>query len=107
MNTTAAHASIRPMDLPATAAHTQEKAVRAVNLRTTWMILRATFSIVPIVAGFDKFTNLLTNWESYLNPAVARLLPLNPHAFMQVAGVIEIAAGLLVFFRPRLGALVV
>jgi len=25
-----------------------------------------TYAVVPIVAGLDKFTNLLTNWSDYL-----------------------------------------
>ena len=77
------------------------------NLRTVWMILRITFSLVPIVAGLDKFTDFLTNWDNYLNPMVASVLPFTPHMFMGVVGVIEIAAGIIVFYRPRLGALIV
>ena len=71
------------------------------------MLLKFTFVLVPIIAGLDKFTNLLTNWEIYLNPMVARVLPFGPHMFMQIAGVIEVIAGLIVFYRPRLGALIV
>jgi hypothetical protein len=26
-----------------------------------------TYAVVPIVAGLDKFTNLLTNWSDYLD----------------------------------------
>jgi uncharacterized membrane protein YphA (DoxX/SURF4 family) len=73
----------------------------------SWMILRITFAVVPVVAGLDKFTNLLTNWTQYLNPLLAQALPLSPHTFMGVVGVIEIAAGVLVYFRPRLGGYVV
>ena len=32
-------------------------------------VLRVIFGVVPIVAGADKFFNLLTNWSQYLNPA--------------------------------------
>ena len=31
------------------------------------LFLKLTYGIVPIVAGVDKFTNLLTNWPEYLN----------------------------------------
>ena len=55
----------------------------------------------------DKFFHLLVNWDQYLAPAAARLLPVSGHTFMQVVGVVEIAAGLLVAFRPRIGAYVV
>lgn len=76
-------------------------------LKTSWTVLRVTFTAVPIIAGLDKFTNLLTNWEAYLNPLAAGLLPFSPHVFMAIVGVIEIVAGLIVLARPRLGAWIV
>ncbi len=79
----------------------------AEKVKTVWLILKVTFSLVPIVAGLDKFTNLLANWENYLNPIIAGMIPLSPHGFMEIAGVVEIVAGIVVFYRPRLGALVV
>jgi uncharacterized membrane protein YphA (DoxX/SURF4 family) len=60
---------------------------------TAYWALRLTFGIVPIVAGLDKFTNLLTDWASYVSPLAARLLPVSPHAFMMAVGVIEIVVG--------------
>ena len=32
-------------------------------------LLKFTYGIIPIVAGADKFTNLLTNWAQYINPS--------------------------------------
>jgi uncharacterized membrane protein YphA (DoxX/SURF4 family) len=61
---------------------------------TAYWALRLTFGIIPIVAGLDKFTNLLANWEGYLSPIAVRLLPISPHAFMLAVGVVEIAVGL-------------
>jgi uncharacterized membrane protein YphA (DoxX/SURF4 family) len=55
--------------------------------------LRLTFGVVPIVAGLDKFTNFLADWEAYLSPIAVRLLPVSPHAFMLAVGVVEIAVG--------------
>jgi len=66
-----------------------------------------TYGIVPIVAGADKFTNLLTTWPEYLNSNLVNLLPFSSNIFMLIVGVIEIAAGVLVLIKPRLGALVV
>ena len=60
---------------------------------TAYWALRLTFGVVPIVAGLDKFTNLLADWQAYLSPIAARLLPVSPHAFMMVVGVVEIAVG--------------
>src|ERR1044072_1577103 len=75
--------------------------------RQTFNLLRITFGIVPIVAGFDKFTELLTHWENYLNPSIAGLLPFSPHTFMMIVGVIEIIAGIIVLIKPGVGGLIV
>lgn len=74
---------------------------------TVYRVLWLTYGIVPIVAGLDKFTNLLTDWSQYLAPTAADLLPMSAGAFMALVGVIEIAAGILVFVKPRLGGTVV
>ena len=63
--------------------------------------------IGPFVAGLDKFVHFLVNWDQYLAPAVRQMLPFDGHTFMLAVGVIEIAAGLLVALRPRIGAYVV
>ena len=78
------------------------------NLNTSWWALRLTYGLVPIVAGIDKFTNLLTDWTAYLSPLVVNLLPFSASTFMMLVGVIEIAAGVLVLTRyARIGAYVV
>jgi hypothetical protein len=65
------------------------------------------FAALPMIAGIDKFFHLLVNWDQYLAPLATRVLPVSGHTFMLAVGVIEIAAGLLVAFRPRIGAYVV
>ena len=76
-------------------------------VHTVQATLRIIFGLVPIVAGLDKFTNLLTNWTAYLNPLVLHIVPMTDQAFMRVVGVIEIIAGAIVLAKPRLGAFVV
>jgi uncharacterized membrane protein YphA (DoxX/SURF4 family) len=76
-------------------------------VRSVWVVLRITFGIVPIVAGLDKFTDLLVDWDMYLNPQIASLLPFSPHVFMQIVGVIEIIAGLIVLIKPSVGGWIV
>lgn len=74
---------------------------------TVYRALWLTYGIVPIVAGLDKFTNLLTDWTQYIAPFVADLLPFSAGTFMAIVGVIEIVAGVLVFVKPRFGGLLV
>lgn len=76
-------------------------------LRSTLNLLKAVFVIVPIVAGADKFTNLLTNWEQYLNPSIAALLPFSPSTFMMIVGIIEIIAGIIVLKKTEIGGYIV
>ncbi len=70
-------------------------------------ILKLTFTIVPIVAGLDKFLNILCDWTQYINPILLDMLPFSGATFMMIVGVIEIAAGVLVFLKPKIGGLVV
>jgi uncharacterized membrane protein (DUF2068 family) len=69
------------------------------RVHSVQQILRVLFGVVPVVAGADKFLNLLTNWEQYVNPTLERLLPFSTTTFMHIAGVIEIGAGLIVLSR--------
>jgi len=62
---------------------------------------------VPIVAGLDKFTNILTNWSQYISEGFAGMLPFESATFMMIVGVIEIVAGVLVLTKTRIGAYVV
>lgn len=73
------------------------------QLQTT---LKLTYGLVPIVAGLDKFTNLLTNWPDYLG-SFASMIPFEPSTFMAIVGVIEIVAGIIVLLRPLIGAYIV
>ena len=78
------------------------------RLNTTWWALRILFGFVPIAAGLDKFFNLLTNWEAYLNPLATKLIPISPATFMHIVGVIEIIAGIVVLSQfTKIGAYVV
>jgi uncharacterized membrane protein YphA (DoxX/SURF4 family) len=72
-----------------------------------YRILHVGFAALPVLAGLDKFFQLLVNWDQYLAPVVTRVLPVSAHAFMLAVGVIEVVAGLLVAVRPRVGAYVV
>jgi uncharacterized membrane protein YphA (DoxX/SURF4 family) len=78
------------------------------RLNTTWWALRVLFGFVPIAAGLDKFFNLLTNWETYLNPLATKVIPVSPATFMHMVGIIEIIAGIVVLSHfTKIGAYVV
>ena len=70
-------------------------------------ILRWTYGLVPIIAGADKFTHVLTDWNKYLAPVVTDIVPLSANTFMLIVGVVEIIAGILVLVKPKIGSLIV
>ena len=84
-----------------------ESTTKNQTLTQTFNLLKFTFVILPIVAGADKFTNLLTNWEQYINPSMASLLPFSGSVFMMIVGVIEIIAGVIVLKKAEIGGYIV
>lgn len=84
-----------------------ESKFKSQSLTQTFSLLKYTFVIVPIVAGADKFTNLLTHWEQYINPSIAKLLPFSTSVFMMIVGVIEIVAGIIVLRKSEIGGYIV
>jgi uncharacterized membrane protein YphA (DoxX/SURF4 family) len=75
------------------------------RLASTWWILKIALGAAPLLAGLDKFFNLLTNWTDYLNPVALQYVPVSAETFMQGVGVVEMIVGLLILTRwTRLGA---
>lgn len=70
-------------------------------------LLKLTFGLVPIIAGADKFTNLLTDWAKYLDPSMVSMLPFSAHTFMIIVGIVEICAGIIVLVKTNIGAYIV
>jgi hypothetical protein len=69
--------------------------------------LFVTFIAVPVVAGVDKFFNLLAEWPQYLAPVFPTWTGVDAAMFMRFVGVIEIGAGLVVAFKPSWGGYLV
>lgn len=72
-----------------------------------YQLLYLAFIVAPLVAGVDKFTHFLTDWNKYVAPIFAGLLPVSVDTFMIIVGGVEIAAAVLVALRPQIGAYVV
>jgi hypothetical protein len=72
-----------------------------------YLVLRTGFVVAPILFGLDKFTNLLTDWTTYLAPAIDRLVPGSATSAMLAVGIVEIVAGLVVAVRPKVGGYLV
>lgn len=70
-------------------------------------ILQVAFVVAPILAGLDKFFYFLANWSLYISPFVMQMIQGHDRGFMMGVGIIEIIAGVGVFFRPKIFANIV
>jgi uncharacterized membrane protein YphA (DoxX/SURF4 family) len=77
------------------------------NVQLVKNVMKYTFGIVPIVAGLDKFANILTDWSHYLSDGLTGMLPFEPSTFMMIVGVVEIIAGIIVLTKTKIGAYIV
>lgn len=77
------------------------------NVQLVKKVLKYTYGLVPIIAGLDKFTNILTDWSQYISSGLSGIIPFEAGTFMMIVGIIEIIAGILVFLKPKTGAFVV
>jgi len=92
------------MATTAAAVHTRDASSPAYH---AYQILHIGFTVLPIIAGLDKFFHILVNWDIYLAPVIPRLTHIPGHTLMMVIGVVEIVAGILVAIKPRFGAYLV
>jgi hypothetical protein len=70
-------------------------------------ILQFAFVVAPIVAGLDKFFNLLVEWAVYLSPFFMNLIHGQDQIFLGAAGIIEIIAGIGGIFKPKIFAYII
>ena len=85
------------------APSTQPDKVQAAANQAFWL-LRAGFTVAPILFGVDKFFNWSVDWPDYLAGWINDIIPGSAQQFMYVVGAIEIVAGLIVLVAPRIGA---
>jgi hypothetical protein len=98
---TAAHI-LRPTPIPRSTDLRDDPSAQA------FVLLRIAFTVAPILFGLDKFANVLTDdWTRYLSSEFNSLIPGSAATAMDIVGLVEIAAGVLVFVAPRLGGYVV
>jgi hypothetical protein len=82
-----------------------KKDVSCCTSHQAYQILHFGFAILPIIAGLDKFFNVLVNWAQYLSTPFN--VTGNAHTTMLIVGVIEIIAGIGVWFKPQIFAYIV
>lgn len=63
------------------------------GLTSAWWALRIGLGLGPLVAGLDKFFNILTDWGMYLSPLATKILPIPAEILMRSVGVVEMIVG--------------
>jgi uncharacterized membrane protein YphA (DoxX/SURF4 family) len=63
------------------------------KISSAFWALRIGIGASAFLAGADKFTNLLTDWEQYMAPEADEKLPISRKNFMRIVGVVEMAVG--------------
>lgn len=66
------------------------------KVRQSWWLLKLTYGLIFVVAGVDKFFNLITFWPRYLSPLIAQMIPLTVEQIMVGTAIFEIALGILI-----------
>src|SRR5256885_926053 len=56
------------------------------RIASCFWTLRLGLGATAFLAGADKFTNLLTDWEKYIAPEASEKLPISNKSFMCIAG---------------------
>ena len=70
--------------------------------RQAFITLRTAYVLIPMIAGLDKFYDLVTSWDAYLSPSINGAVGISAHSFMAIVGLIEIVLGLGVAVSPRI-----
>jgi hypothetical protein len=68
-----------------------------------FLLLRAGFTVAPVLFGLDKFFNWTVHWPDYLAGWINSIAPGSAQDFMYFVGAVEIVAGLAVAVAPAIG----
>jgi uncharacterized membrane protein YphA (DoxX/SURF4 family) len=78
------------------------------KVKHTWLLLKVTYALAPLLLGLDKvLTGWIVDWSIYVSPQVIHYIPVTVAQLLLLVGIIEITAGVLVWFYPRFGAYIV
>ena len=71
----------------------------------SWWALKLTYGLLFVVAGADKFLNLITVWPKYLSPMLTQMIPLSIEHIVMGASIFVIIGGVrILVISARLGA---
>ncbi|HEY9677901.1 MAG TPA: hypothetical protein V6C76_07815 [Drouetiella sp.] len=74
------------------------------HLFIAYRILQVILVGMPMIAGFDKFFHLITNWDIYVSPLFMQLTHIPARETTYLWAPLELAVGLMVALKPRIGS---
>lgn len=70
-----------------------------------WWLLKMVYGGLFVVAGADKFFNVITPWSKYVSPMVFQHVTIDPAMLIHGVGILEVLIGLMILTcATRLGA---
>lgn len=75
------------------------------QLDTIIVLLNTTFALLFILVGVDKFFNIITQWQQFINPMLLHVMPLSVSSFLHIFGLIQIIIGIAFLSRWHMQAM--
>lgn len=75
------------------------------QLDTIIVLLNTTFALLFILVGVDKFFNIITQWQQFINPMLLHVMPLSASRFLHIFGFIQIIIGIAFLSRWHMQAM--
>ncbi len=72
-------------------------------VQATWLI-KVSYGLAVIIAGLDKFMNMLVDWQIYISPKLIEMTNIQVPTILSISGIAEIVVGALILIKPRIGA---
>lgn len=70
----------------------------------SWWALKLAYGLLFVVAGADKFLNIVTFWPKYISPFFLKLIPFPVEQMVMGVGIVEIILGVLILgLATRIG----
>jgi hypothetical protein len=80
--------------------------INEIKLHKVWNLSKWVYGLIPVLIGLDKFSFFIVNWNIYVSPFAASMIPIT--YLVPIVGIIEIVAGLLILTHwQRFGAFLV
>jgi hypothetical protein len=64
------------------------------RLDRIYILLKITYALLFLIVGVDKFFNIMTQWNLYINPGLLHSMPISGTIFLAFFGALQIIIGI-------------